>query len=291
MQSLFLGVDGGGSGCRARLADAGGAILGEGMAGPANPRFDPDHAVEAVENAARDALAAAGLPVSRLADVYAGLGLAGVGQRRERDRVVARPHPFAGRVLETDAYVACLGAHSGDDGAVIVVGTGSCGQALIDGRAIRIGGWGFPVSDQGSGAWLGLEGLRVALAARDWLCEPTSLTEAILGRYNNDPEAVVAWLDGARPRDYAVLAPIVVAHAAAGDQVGIALMRQAASDLSKMASYLLSKGAPRLSLLGGLAAAMEPWLTDSVRAKLTAPLGDALDGALLLARRAAAAEL
>ncbi|MFD1331301.1 N-acetylglucosamine kinase, partial [Methylopila musalis] len=33
--ALFLGVDGGGTRCRARLADAGGRVLGEGLSGPA----------------------------------------------------------------------------------------------------------------------------------------------------------------------------------------------------------------------------------------------------------------
>ena len=36
---LLLGVDGGGTWCRARLADTAGKILGEGLAGPANIRL------------------------------------------------------------------------------------------------------------------------------------------------------------------------------------------------------------------------------------------------------------
>ena len=46
----------------------------------------------------------------------------------------------------------CLGAHSGADGAIVVAGTGSVGVGLIGGREIRIAGYGFPVSDEGSGA-------------------------------------------------------------------------------------------------------------------------------------------
>lgn len=285
MPDYFLGVDGGGSGCRARLTDRAGIVLGEGRGGPANPRIDLNGAMAAIIEAADAALAAAGLPETTGARVHAGLGLAGVGQQREFERLLARPHPFAGRVLATDAHVACLGAHRGGDGAVLVVGTGSCGHALTGGRAVRIGGWGFPVSDQGSGAWLGLEALRAALQAHDGLIDMPPLTAAVMARFDDDPEKVVAWLDEARPRDYAALAPLVVDHAAAGDPLAVGLMRQAAADLAGMAGRLLALGAPRLCLLGGLAPALMPWLPRDLRDRLSEPLGDALDGALLLARR------
>jgi glucosamine kinase len=42
-----------------------------------------------------------------------------------------------------------------------------------------------------------------------------------------------------------------------------------------------------LSLVGGLAASIEPWLADATRRHLVAPRGDALAGALQLAREAA----
>lgn len=285
MDDYFLGVDGGGSGCRARLTDLAGTVLGEGSGGPANPRIDLERAMAGIAEAAGAALAAAGLSETALASVHAGLGLAGVGQRREFERLLARPHPFASRVLATDAHMACLGAHNGGDGAVLVVGTGSCGQALIRGRAVRIGGWGFPVSDQGSGAWLGLEALRAALLAHDALIDSPPLTAAVMARFDDDPEKVVAWLDEARPRDYAALAPLVVDHAAAGDPLAVGLMRQAAADLAGMAGRLLALGAPRLCLLGGLAPASTPWLPRDIRDRLSEPLGDALDGALMLARK------
>ena len=58
---LFLGVDGGGTQCRARLADRAGRILGEGVAGPANLRLGLEASLAAVLDAARQCLAEAGL--------------------------------------------------------------------------------------------------------------------------------------------------------------------------------------------------------------------------------------
>ena len=60
-----------------------------------------------------------------------------------------------------------MGGHAGHDGGIIVVGTGTVGWAIIAEQEYRVGGWGFPVSDEGSGAWLGCEALRRVLWVRD----------------------------------------------------------------------------------------------------------------------------
>jgi N-acetylglucosamine kinase-like BadF-type ATPase len=51
--------------------------------------------------------------------------------------------------------------------------------------------------------------------------------------------------------------------------------------------HLLTGSSPlvdRLSLTGSLATAIEPWLEDATRRRLVVPVGDAVDGALRLAR-------
>jgi len=50
---------------------------------------------------------------------------------------------------------------------------------------------------------------------------------------------------------------------------------------------LIALGAPRLALLGGLAAPIESWVSTRTRTYLVRPAGDALDGAVRLARAAA----
>ena len=73
---LLLGVDGGGTKCRARLADCDGTILGEGMAGPANIRFGLEESFSAVLVAANQCLEQAGLSY-RDRRIIACLALAG----------------------------------------------------------------------------------------------------------------------------------------------------------------------------------------------------------------------
>lgn len=281
---LFLGVDGGATNCRARIVDSAGIVLGEGSGGTANPYRGLEPAIAEILVATRKALAAAGLPDEAIGDLHAGLGLAGVGQRHEREQVLAHPLPFASLALATDAHTACLGAYGGQDGAILILGTGSCGWAIIGGREHRIGGLGFPISDHGSGAWLGLSTIRRTLLAHDGVEPATALSKAVMGRFDDDTDAAVAWQSTAQPRDYAALAPLVIEHANSGDTLATDLMQSAAAEATLLAEALLSTGVTRLVLMGGLAPHLRPWLSRPLQAKIVEPAGDALDGAILLAR-------
>ncbi len=95
------------------------------------------------------------------------------------------------------------------------------------------------------------------------------------------------WAAQASSRDFGTLAPVVV-EASRDDAAAIEILRLAATHIDAIATRLVELGVPRLSLMGGLAAHIEGLLPMVIRRHLARPLGDALDGALLLARAAAA---
>ena len=169
---LFLGVDGGASRSRARICDAAGRLLGEGAAGPANTRLGLAETLREVVTAARQAAVAAGLG-DDLGRLHAGLGLAGATGPEEIGLILAQPLPFASVAADSDAYAAWLGASGGKDGAILIVGTGSCGLAVVGGKRINVGGWGDIISDDGSGNAIGRALLRRALWSLEGLA-PTS---------------------------------------------------------------------------------------------------------------------
>lgn len=282
--ALFIGIDGGATNCRARLVDGAGRLLGEGKAGGANPIWGLERAMAEVVKAATSALEAAGLGAPALGRARAGLGLAGVGQEEDRAKVAAWPLPFAAVAIETDAHAACLGAHGGTDGAILTLGTGSCGVVITGGRSRQIGGWGFPISDFASGAWLGLEAVRAGLLGHDRIAPATAFTEAVMARFDSQPAHAVGWMQTAGSRDYAAFAPLVLEHGAAGDPVATALLRRAGSDAGAMLATLRAFGARRLALMGGLAPLLTPWIEPAALGGLTEPEGDALDGAILMAK-------
>src|SRR5712692_8394743 len=253
---LFIGVDGGGTGCRARIEDAEGCVLGTGIAGPAAVRLGIDRSLAAVESACRAAAAEAGLRPDALAEMDAGVGLAGIGRKGVLEEIAARPHPFRSVIYVNDANIACIGAHSGRDGGIVIIGTGSAGFAVVQGREVKVGGYGFPISDEGSGADLGLHAIRLALRAYDKRAVETSLTHDVMMRFHNDPFEAVAWMDRATATDYATFAPLVMRHADAGDPVARRIVRDAAEQIDALARRLSDYGASRVALLGGLATSM-----------------------------------
>ena len=145
---IFIGVDGGGSKTTARIRDESGRLLGEGSAGPGNARLG-DRAFSEIMRACQAAAATA--RVAELSVLHAGLGLAGTQQDPDRDAIRDRPWPFAAVTVDTDAYTSWLGAFGGRDGAILILGTGSGGLAMVDGRRINVGGWGADNGDEGGG--------------------------------------------------------------------------------------------------------------------------------------------
>jgi glucosamine kinase len=283
---LFVGVDGGGTGCRARIENAEGRLLGTGIAGPAALRLGVDRALTEVEKACRGALDEAGLGSNALSSMHAAVGLAGVGRKGALEQLVTRPHPFRTVDYAHDATIACIGAHGGRDGGIVIVGTGSVGFAIVGGREVRVGGYGFPISDEGSGADLGLHAIRLALRAHDERVVGDNLTRDVMTRFHNDPFEAVAWMDHATATDYATFAPLVMRHADAGDPIARRIVRDAAEQIDELVRRLSECGTSRVALLGGLASSMQPWLAPDVQRRLVPVEGDAVDGALRLARRA-----
>jgi glucosamine kinase len=240
-----------------------------------------------VQKACRAALDEAGLGADALGSVHAAVGLAGVGRKGALEELIQRPHPFRSVAYVHDATIACIGAHGARDGGIVIVGTGSVGFAVVGGREVRVGGYGFPISDEGSGADLGLHAIRLALRAYDDRAVDSSLTRDVMARFHNDPFEAVAWMDPATATDYATLAPLVMRHADAGDPVARRIVRDAAEQIDELVRRLAECGASRIALLGGLASSMQPWLAPDVQRRLVPVEGDAVDGALHLARLAA----
>lgn len=283
--TLLLGVDGGGTRCRARLCAPDGNLLGEAVNGPANIRLGLDQSLSAVAQTVRQCLAQAGLASHDLPRITACLALAGASEPTSLAAAQTRKFPFGQTIMTTDARAACVGAHGGKPGGVIVAGTGAIGWAEPGGR--RVGGWGMPISDEGSGAWIGCEALRRTLWAHDGRSSWTNLLNAVFDRFKRDPHAIVRFSSEALPRDFGALAPIVVEHAKQNDPAGVELMQAAGGHIDRLSERLIALGVHKLALVGGLAPAMVDWISPATRKHLVRPEGDALDGAVRLARSAA----
>lgn len=273
---LFLGIDGGGTGCRAAVADAAGVVLGRAEAGPANIASDPVGAAANILDAAGAAVAAAGGGHV----VAAGLGLAGANAAGAADRLRGvLPYPRVAVV--TDGITAVKGALGAADGVVAALGTGSVFAVQRAGAIRQIGGRGLVLGDEASGAWIGRAVVAAALRAVDGFTPMTPLLDRLLAELGG-PDGAVAFSLTARPVDFAALAPRVVESA---DPAAQAIMARAEGDVVEAVALLRGVDDLPVVFLGGLGTVFANRVAG--RFPIQAARGTALDGALLLAREAA----
>ncbi|WP_027052842.1 N-acetylglucosamine kinase [Mesorhizobium erdmanii] len=281
---FVLGIDGGGTSCRAALATVEGAVVGRAKSGAANIRTDLTGARSNIVDAARQAFIAAGQDPQLIPQTPAILGLAGanVGTYRQQLEAIL---PFSISRVETDAEIALEGAVGSGDGAMAILGTGTAYMARRNGTSRAIGGWGFQVGDQGSGARIGRDLLEQTLLAHDGVRARSPLTDAMMAIFRNNPEDVVEFTTNAKPGDFGGFAPKVFEHAQKGDAVANWIVDKAVGDVeASLGALALSDDAP-LCLLGGLAPLYAPRLSARYNALLKEPLDDALGGAVQMAVR------
>ncbi len=242
MSTAILAVDLGKTGCRASLR-----IDGTERAradGPGAPGL-----------AARDGVAAAQRAVTavvREIDLRAmpfvlSVGAAGAASapraRIEFARLLAGTPAVTAVAVTSDAVTAHAGALGGDPGVVLTAGTGAVVTAVDPtGRFTRIDGWGPLLGDEGSGGWIGLQGLRAALRGHDGRGPDTTLAAAAADQYG--PLDTLPTLFGDHEnhaRLAAAFAPAVAA-AAAADEVAAEIMGAAGHALGRAVLAAIDRG-------------------------------------------------
>ncbi|MEP9326348.1 BadF/BadG/BcrA/BcrD ATPase family protein [Paraburkholderia phymatum] len=287
-QDLYLiGVDGGGTGTRVVLADAQGRELAQGTAGPSGLGLGVERAWESILAASTQACVLAGVTVDWSRFVF-GCGLAGVNNRDWLSAFRAKAPTLAGLSIEHDAYSTLLGAHGGEPGVIVALGTGSVAAVLDrDGECRTVSGYGYPSADEASGAWLGLRAIVHAQQALDGRVPADEFSQALIEHVGvTDREGLVVWLCDANQTAYASIAPVVIAHPE--HPFAARLLHDAGHEIGKMIAALDPSGSLPVALCGGLGKPLSEYVPAPYRERLRAPLSDSAHGALKLAQREAA---
>lgn len=284
MIDYLIGVDGGGTGTRVRIArlSPGGAVeLAQGASGPSGLGLGIGRAWAAVQDAIANGFAAAGIEPPSPTRIAIGLGLAGVHNRQWAQEFIDADPGYAALRLETDAFTTLLGAHGGRPGAIVAIGTGSVGEVLLpDGTRREVGGWGFPAGDEASGGWIGLAAINHIEQVLDGRRAHSAFAADVIDACGGHRAAIQVWLGQATQTAYATLAPLVLKHA--DDPAARAILTKAGEEAAAIARALDPDGTLPLALCGGLGAALRDWLPPALAARARAPEGDSARGALRL---------
>lgn len=284
MIEFLIGVDGGGSGTRARVVRRDGAPVGQGQAGPSALGQGIAAAWTQVDHAIRAAFAAGGCDVPAWSRCALAAALSGVSNRPWRDAFLAGNPGFGQLAAETDSYAMLLGAHGGKPGAIVAAGTGSVGEVLHrDGSRLCVGGWGFPTGDEGSGAWIGLHAVRLAQYAIDGRVNAGPLVRHVWEHCGSDRHALQAWCDHAGQFAYAQLATAVF-DAEPGDPAAAQILIRAAASLDVIAVAIDPHGGLPLAVCGSIGQRLEARLSPPIRARCVPVAAGPVDGAVVLAR-------
>ena len=293
---LIVGVDAGGSKTRA-VSWSNGEAVGQALGGAGVVR--PGRALAAagvIAELARRALASAGV---LRADALV-VGAAGAGRETERRELLQslKSENVAGRVIVvTDVELAQAAAFGDGPGIVLSAGTGSIAVGRdADGHVVRQGGYGWQLSDEGSGYALARSALQAVGRAHDGRGPDTALVADILRAVRGEQfDDLVRWGITASVGEVAALASTVLTLSQQGDAVARAITDEAADQivaLALRAAALIARPRPvPLALAGGLVGPGSP-LRERVTGLLAAsPLVavgrvpvDPLDGALFLAK-------
>jgi glucosamine kinase len=294
-----MGIDGGGSGLRVAIADADLVLHGRAEAPPANPStVGRPRAAAIVQAAMRAALG--DLAPQRIA--AAAIGLAGAAASHSADwlrAVVGAVLPQARIIASADYEIALVGALGQRCGLLVLAGTGALAYGVnAAGESALAGGWGYLMGDEGSGYWLGLQGLRAIARAEDGRGPETMLQQALLPALGlTTARDLIPWLYGETPAPtatVAALAPLLLEAARQGDGCAIAIVRQAAQELHLAAQTVMRRlalPAQPIALAGGLLQEPNP-LSEALCGllcldRIPRPLHPPVMGAVLLARQEA----
>ena len=264
----YLGIDGGGTKTRCLLADET-TVLADAMTGGSNiVRLGEQQAREALHAAVRQVCATAKIaPAQILAICIGAAGAARLEIAAKIRSILAELAPEAVTKIEVvgDTIIALEAAFGSGPGVIAIAGTGSIVYGRdASGRIARAGGWGFAISDEGSGHWIGRRAISAILSAHDQGLE-TRLTAMVLEAWRlSTIDDLVQQANSTPPPDFPRLFPIVLRAAAQDDSIARDLLAEAGAKLAALAAIVVRCLAPHAATAMRPVATLPVAMTGSV---------------------------
>jgi glucosamine kinase len=244
---LFLGVDGGGTQTTCVLGDAT-SVLATATSGASNvTRVGEEGARQALHQAIRTVCSGANVDAAKI--TRACVGLAGAARPEVENAVRRILCEVVSCELEIvgDMVIAMQAAFGSGPGVIVIAGTGSIAYGRNEaGQTARVGGWGFQISDEGSGYWIGRTAVMQIMRAQDDIKGPSSaLARQLLKAWRlNSIEELVPVANATPAPDFAQLFVPVLCEADAGDPIARSVLTRAGTELARLGKLAIGKTFP-----------------------------------------------
>jgi glucosamine kinase len=240
--SFFLGIDGGGTQTSCAIGDET-SLLGSGSGAGSNVlRVSEAEARKSISSAIHQACTTAKVTPKQIRRTC--IGVAG-GARPEATEIIRRilSEVVSGEIeVVGDMVIAMEAAAGGGPGVIVISGTGSIAYGRnAAGQTARAGGWGFAISDEGSGYWIGRAAVTAAMRAFDE-GQQGGLLESIMKAWNvSSREQMIVLCNASPPPDFAGLFPAVLAALDAGDPSAHDILARAGVELANLANIVTTR--------------------------------------------------
>lgn len=243
--AVFLGIDGGGSKTFCLIGDEK-SVLGSGMSGGSNVvRLGENSARQALHEAIKQACTSANVTPAQIQKAC--VGLAGAARPEVQDvvqRIIAEI--ISGSIeITSDMEITLEAAFADGPGVIVIAGTGSIAYGRnADGDTARAGGWGFAISDEGSGYWIGKTAVATAVKEGEQF-QDTCLLKAIAKSWGVSTHQQVVVAANATPApDFSALFPVVQNAAEKQNKQAREVLTQAGKELVALAEEVISRVFP-----------------------------------------------
>ena len=220
------------------------------MSGGSNiVRLGETQAREALHTAVRHVCAAAKISPDQIRAISIGVAGASVPEIAAKIRgILTELTPQIGLTnieVVGDNVIALEAAFGAGPGVIAIAGTGSIVYGRdAGGRIARAGGWGFAISDEGSGHWIGRRAISAILHARDQGHE-TELAAMVLQAWKlTTIDDLVQQANSTPPPDFPRLFPIVLRAADEADPIARELLADAGAKLANLAAAVIGRLTP-----------------------------------------------
>nr|WP_298052359.1 BadF/BadG/BcrA/BcrD ATPase family protein [uncultured Lachnoanaerobaculum sp.] len=199
-KTYYIGIDGGGTKTKFDLFDSD----KNSIASITMPTIHPAQAsfkeVVSVLTDAKEKLLANINDSDYVLKVGAGLGGYGINadyRKKLEDEFSAVFDEFK---LYSDAYAAMLGALAGEDGILMIAGTGSIALAKVGDETFRCGGFGYRYGDEGSAYSIGKALISRALKEADGRSDKSIISDLVADYFDGIGFNIIATSDFSRDK-------------------------------------------------------------------------------------------